>query len=99
MSECLIHQYLRRLRSSPSSIAERKIQRGNEIPVAAVPTQPSRFETLAQGERDQAHGYLETILTARHPGLTFRNLGWSGDTVFGEAQASHGHAYAAWRWD
>ena len=29
------------------------------------------------------HGYLETILTARHPDheLRFRNLGWAGDTL------------------
>ena len=41
-------------------------------------------------ERDQTYGYLETDLTLRHPGknLIFRNLGWSGDTVFGEARAS-----------
>ena len=41
-------------------------------------------------ERDQAYGYLETTLIARDPGrhLIFRNLGWSGDTVFGEARAS-----------
>ncbi len=41
-------------------------------------------------ERDQTRGYLEAALTLRHPGqhLVFRNLGWSGDTVFGEARAS-----------
>ncbi|GIW81973.1 MAG: hypothetical protein KatS3mg105_3780 [Gemmatales bacterium] len=29
------------------------------------------------------YGYIETMLAARHPdyGLTFRNLGWSGDTL------------------
>lgn len=34
-------------------------------------------------ERDIHHGYLETLLALRHPGLrfTFRNMGWSGDTV------------------
>jgi hypothetical protein len=43
-------------------------------------------------ERDQAYGYLETLLTARHPGknITFRNLGWSGDTVWGEARSRFG---------
>ncbi len=43
-------------------------------------------------ERDQAHGYLETLLTSRYPDrhITFRNLGWSGDTVFGEARARFG---------
>lgn len=40
-------------------------------------------------ERDQRYGYLETRLVSRHPdcNLTFRNLGWSGDTVFGHARA------------
>ncbi len=39
-------------------------------------------------EREQKYGTWETALTARFPGVTFRNLGWSGDTVFGEARAS-----------
>jgi lysophospholipase L1-like esterase len=41
-------------------------------------------------ERDQTHGYLETLLTARFPdkNIIFRNLGWSGDTVFGDAWAA-----------
>ena len=36
-------------------------------------------------EREPEYGYLETRLTARYPGrsITFRNLGWSGDTVYG----------------
>jgi lysophospholipase L1-like esterase len=40
-------------------------------------------------ERDQRHGYLETILTISNPdkNLTFRNLGWSGDTVAGLSRA------------
>ena len=43
-------------------------------------------------ERLQVHGYLETALTA---GLadrqnTYRNLGWSGDTVWGDARAVFG---------
>ncbi len=43
-------------------------------------------------ERDQEFGYLETLLTSRFPdrSITFRNLGWSGDTVFGEARARFG---------
>jgi lysophospholipase L1-like esterase len=41
-------------------------------------------------EREQRYGYWEAALTARFPGVTFRNLGWSGDTVFGTAQASFG---------
>ena len=40
-------------------------------------------------ERDQRYGYLETMLTIANPDLdlTFRNLGWSGDTVRGLSRA------------
>ena len=43
-------------------------------------------------EREQKYGYLETALTERYPNrnVTFRNLGWSGDTVWGEARAVFG---------
>src|SRR6266487_1790460 len=43
-------------------------------------------------EREQRYGYWEAALTARFPDrdITFRNLGWSGDTVFGEARAGFG---------
>src|SRR5262245_53882646 len=43
-------------------------------------------------EREQRYGYWETLLTLRHPGkkIVFRNLGWSGDTVWGEARAGFG---------
>ena len=43
-------------------------------------------------EREQKYGYLETALTERYPdrNITFRNLGWSGDTVWGEARAVFG---------
>lgn len=43
-------------------------------------------------ERDQTYGYLETLLTAGFPdrAFTFRNLGWSGDTVWGDARARFG---------
>ncbi len=37
-------------------------------------------------ENAQHFGYVETALTVRRPGLTFRNIGWSGDTLFGEAR-------------
>lgn len=45
-------------------------------------------------EREQRHGYWETMLTAHYPdkNIQFRNLGWCGDTVFGEAQARFGTA-------
>ncbi len=40
-------------------------------------------------EREQRYGYWETALLAAYPdkNITFRNLGWSGDTVFGDARA------------
>ncbi|MBL8828535.1 MAG: SGNH/GDSL hydrolase family protein, partial [Planctomycetaceae bacterium] len=43
-------------------------------------------------EREQRYGYWETMLTSRYPGrnIQFRNLGWSGDTVWGEARAGFG---------
>jgi lysophospholipase L1-like esterase len=43
-------------------------------------------------ERDQSYGYLETRLTRRYPdrSITFRNLGWSGDTVEGVSRAGFG---------
>jgi lysophospholipase L1-like esterase len=43
-------------------------------------------------ERLQNTGYLETMLTAAMPtkNITFRNLGWSGDTVWGDARALFG---------
>lgn len=41
-------------------------------------------------EREQKYGYWEAALTSRWPdrNITFRNLGWSGDTVWGEARAA-----------
>ena len=43
-------------------------------------------------ERDQETGYLEARLVRRYPdrNLTFRNLGWSGDTVEGPSRAGFG---------
>jgi lysophospholipase L1-like esterase len=43
-------------------------------------------------EREQRYGYWETALTARFAAkhVLFRNLGWSGDTVFGHARAGFG---------
>ena len=44
-------------------------------------------------EREQRDGWWELALTTRFAGkkVTFRNLGWSGDTVFGESHV--GYAY------
>lgn len=43
-------------------------------------------------EREYRFGLLETALTLAHPTkkLTFRSLGWTGDTVWGEARAYFG---------
>lgn len=50
-------------------------------------------------ERDQRYGYLETWLTVLHPDkdLTFRNLGWSGDTVAGLSRAGFDPPEAGYR--
>ncbi len=39
-------------------------------------------------ERELPTSYIETLLTARHPerNLKFRNLGWSGDNVWGHSR-------------
>jgi lysophospholipase L1-like esterase len=43
-------------------------------------------------EREQRYGWWEYALTTRFAGkkIQFRNLGWSGDTVFGDARAGFG---------
>ncbi len=43
-------------------------------------------------EQEQRYGYWEAALTSRWPerNVTFRNLGWSGDDVWGDARASFG---------
>ncbi len=40
-------------------------------------------------ENEQHYGFLEYLITTNHPEkhLSFRNLGWSGDTVFGDARS------------
>lgn len=40
-------------------------------------------------ENDQQYGYLEQVLTSRWPdrNVTYRNLGWEGDNVFGDARS------------
>ncbi len=43
-------------------------------------------------ERDGIYGHLEAAMTAHWPAkrVTYRNLGWSGDTVFGTARSYFG---------
>jgi lysophospholipase L1-like esterase len=45
-------------------------------------------------EREQRYGYWETALLAANAdkNITMRNLGWSGDTVFGDARAGFDNA-------
>src|SRR5688572_15895014 len=40
-------------------------------------------------EREQTYSYLETLVLLGAPDkkITFRNLGWSGDTVYGDARS------------
>lgn len=72
--------------------------------VGADADQPAPFE-LRHGdrvvligstlvERAESFGYLETALTCRYPrrNILFRNLGWSGDTVYGDARAGFDNA-------
>jgi hypothetical protein len=50
-------------------------------------------------EREQRSAYWELALTTAFPGrrVTFRNLGWSGDTVFGQARAGFGNTAAGFK--
>jgi hypothetical protein len=50
-------------------------------------------------EREQRYGYWELALTRRYPdkAILFRNLGWSGDTVFGDARAGFETAVEGFR--
>ena len=45
-------------------------------------------------EREQKYGHVEAALTLTHrnDGIVFRNLGWSGDTVYGDARAGFDNA-------
>jgi hypothetical protein len=71
-------------------------------PAAVAANQTPKFE-LKDGdrvvflgntliEREQKYGYWELMLTMAWPerNVTFRNLGWSGDTVLGESRAGFG---------
>ena len=58
-----------------------------------VPEPPTKNRVVFVGDtlisRMEKFGYLETALTAHWPNhdITFRNLGWPGDDVFGTARA------------
>ncbi|MCF2490823.1 GDSL-type esterase/lipase family protein [Dyadobacter sp. CY347] len=70
-------------------------------PVSAQ-TKPAEAFTLKDGDRvvflgssifenDFQYGYLELALTTRFAdkGITFRNLGWTGDNVWGEGRSTY----------
>jgi lysophospholipase L1-like esterase len=72
--------------------------------ISAEPVQSERF-TIVDGdrivwigstlvEREQRYGYWELALHAAYPDKQFslRNLGWSGDTVYGDARAGFENA-------
>jgi len=70
-----------------------------EAPATAESRSPGAAWSLRDGdrvvflgdtfvEREGDRGFIETALVAAHPqaSLTFRNLGWSGDTVWSESR-------------
>ncbi|MCF2506100.1 GDSL-type esterase/lipase family protein [Dyadobacter sp. CY107] len=72
------------------------------IPSVSAQTKPAEAFTLKDGDRvvflgnsifenDFQYGYLELALTTRFAdkGVTFRNLGWTGDNVWGEARSTY----------
>lgn len=72
------------------------------IPSVSAQTKPSEPFTLKDGDRvvflgnsifenDFQYGYLELALTTRFAdkGVTFRNLGWTGDNVWGEGRSTY----------
>jgi lysophospholipase L1-like esterase len=50
-------------------------------------------------EREQTYGHLETVVSLLSPDktITFRNLGWSGDTPYGIARARFGKPEEGYR--
>lgn len=66
----------------------------NEPAGMFIPRDGDRIVLLGDGliEREQRAGYLERMITSAYPdkNLTFRNLGYSGDTPRGESRAGFG---------
>lgn len=68
-----------------------------QAPEASPPNSPliqpgDRVVLIGGGwiERMHNHPWLEAAITLQVPGVTFRNMGWSGDTVHGDARAVFG---------
>lgn len=66
-------------KSTPSPTADFALQDGERV----------LFVGNSLFENDLLYGYLELALTTRWPdrNVTFRNIGWAGDNVFGEARS------------
>lgn len=69
---------------------------GGESPFELVDGDRVIFLGNTLVERAQNNDFWETALATRWPDrkITFRNLGWSGDTVFGHARAGFGDVAA-----
>ena len=51
-------------------------------------------------EREQSHGHIEFLFTTQFPDrqVTFRNLGWSGDTPLGQSRVGFDHSKPPEAW-
>lgn len=60
--------------------------------VSGVIQPGDRIALIGSGwvERMHRHPWFEMMLSMEVPGVTFRNMGWSGDTVHGDARAVFG---------
>jgi lysophospholipase L1-like esterase len=81
------------------AVAEAATEAPPELPAPTSPLELRDGERVAFVggtfiERLQNFGYVEAQLTAAHPDrhVCFRNLGWSGDNVWGESRAVFGSA-------
>ena len=78
--------------------------RGTAEGGAAIATPLARNRVVLLGNtlisRMAKHGYLEAALVSRwpHHDVTFRNLGWPGDDVFGMARSEFGSALNTRSW-
>ncbi len=86
MTPCNVRRWLGILAAVAGSVA------GLRCAAAAEPLRDGDCLVLVGNtliEREQRYSFLETCLAASQPAVrvTVRNLGWSGDTVFGDARA------------
>jgi putative heme-binding domain-containing protein len=75
-----------------------------QVPRFEAPTDAVRNRIVLLGGSVIAdmekYGYFETAITARwpHHNISFRNLGWPGDDVFGKARGEFGSAFNTRSW-